>query len=212
MTEKTCPQCAETVKAEAKICRFCNYNFETGTPGDTRAVPASPAKKKALGKGCLVVIGIIVALIVIGAIAGGDQKTATSNAPSEKAEAAPTAVSSEDQGQADAEEAPSSSLTGPQQNAARTAQQYISMSGFSRAGLIEQLSSDAGNGYDVGDATAAVDSLNIDYNEQAARSAKQYLDMTVFSCKGLIEQLSSNAGNKYTVSEATYGAKQAGAC
>lgn len=212
MTEKTCPQCAETVKAEAKICRFCNYNFETGTPGDARATPVPPAKKNALGKGCLVVIGIIVVLIVIGAIAGGDQKTTTGNVPGEKAEAAPTAITSEDQGQADAEEAPSSSLTGPQQNAARTAQQYISMSGFSRAGLIDQLSSDAGNGYDVGDATAAVDSLNIDYNEQAARSAKQYLDMTGFSCKGLIEQLSSSAGNKYTVSQATYGAKQAGVC
>jgi hypothetical protein len=25
---KTCPQCAETVKAAAKICRFCRYEFE----------------------------------------------------------------------------------------------------------------------------------------------------------------------------------------
>ena len=24
---KKCPQCAEIVKAEAKICRFCNYQF-----------------------------------------------------------------------------------------------------------------------------------------------------------------------------------------
>ncbi|MES2173273.1 MAG: Ltp family lipoprotein [Pseudomonadota bacterium] len=105
-----------------------------------------------------------------------------------------------------------SKLTGAQQNALRTAEQYISMAGFSRKGLIDQLSSDAGNGYDVGDATAAVDSMDIDWNEQAARSAKQYLDMTGFSCKGLIQQLSSSAGSKYTTSEATFGAKQAGAC
>lgn len=25
---KECPQCAEIVKARAKICRFCNYKFE----------------------------------------------------------------------------------------------------------------------------------------------------------------------------------------
>ena len=103
-------------------------------------------------------------------------------------------------------------LTGPQRNAARSAEQYLSMSGFSRDGLIQQLSSDAGEGYSVSDATVAVDSLNVDWNENAARSARQYLEMSGFSCKGLIEQLSSSAGEKYTLAQATYGARQAGAC
>lgn len=103
-------------------------------------------------------------------------------------------------------------LTGPQANAVRSAQQYLSMSGFSRAGLIEQLSSEYGDGYSVTDATAAVDSLNVDWNDNAVKSARQYLDMTGFSCNGLVEQLSSNAGDKYTTSQATYGAQQAGAC
>jgi len=103
-------------------------------------------------------------------------------------------------------------LTGPQKNAVRSAKQYLDMAGFSRAGLIGQLSSSAGDGYEVADATVAIDSLNIDWNKQATRSAKQYLDMTGFSCKGLIQQLSSRAGDKYTVSQATHGAQQAGAC
>ncbi|MBB5501565.1 Ltp family lipoprotein [Paraburkholderia sp. MM5384-R2] len=103
-------------------------------------------------------------------------------------------------------------LTGPQNNAARSARQYLSMQGFSRNGLIEQLSSDAGDGYKVADATVAVDSLNRDWNQEAVRSAKQYLSMQGFSCKGLIQQLSSSAGDRYTVSQATFGAKQAGAC
>lgn len=107
---------------------------------------------------------------------------------------------------------PADSLTGPQRNARRNAESYLAMSGFSREGLIEQLSSSAGNSYSVEDATAAVDSLTVDYNEQAARSAKSYLDMTGFSCKGLIEQLSSDAGNKYSRAQAEYGAKAAGAC
>ncbi|WP_350650379.1 Ltp family lipoprotein, partial [Pseudomonas sp. HY13-MNA-CIBAN-0226] len=67
-------------------------------------------------------------------------------------------------------------------------------------------------GYDVSDATIAVDSMNIDWNQQAVRSAKQYLNMMGFSCKGLIKQLSSSAGEKYTVDQATYGAKHADGC
>ena len=104
------------------------------------------------------------------------------------------------------------SLTGPQKNAVRSAQQYLSLSGFSRNGLIKQLSSDFGNGYKVTDATIAVDSLNINWNEQAVKSAKQYLSLQGFSCKGLTEQLSSSFGNGYTKSQASYGAQQAGAC
>ncbi len=86
------------------------------------------------------------------------------------------------------------------------------MTGFSRNGLIHQLSSDAGEGFDVSDATIAVDSMSIDWNQQAVRSAKQYLNMMGFSCKGLIKQLSSSAGEKYTVDQATYGAKHADGC
>ena len=104
------------------------------------------------------------------------------------------------------------SLTGPQKNAVRAAKNYLSFSGFSRDGLIHQLSSDAGDRYNVTDATIAVDSLNINWNEQAVRSAKNYLSFSGFSCKGLIHQLSSRAGNKYTNSQANYGAQQTSAC
>ncbi|MGH1330434.1 MAG: Ltp family lipoprotein [Paracoccaceae bacterium] len=103
-------------------------------------------------------------------------------------------------------------LTRPQKNAVRSATSYLNMAGFSRVGLIAQLSSPYGDGYGFADATAAVDSLSVDWNKQAARSAKQYLEMMGFSCKGLIEQLSSEYGEQYTIGQATYGAQQAGAC
>jgi hypothetical protein len=103
-------------------------------------------------------------------------------------------------------------LTGPQRNALRSAENYLSFAGFSRAGLIAQLSSPYGDGYEVADATIAVDSLAVDWNEQAKRSAQQYLEIMGFSCNGLIEQLSSEYGDKYTRSEAAFGAQQAGAC
>lgn len=103
-------------------------------------------------------------------------------------------------------------LTAPQNNAVRSARRYLTVKGFSRTGLIRQLSSEVGEGYEVADATAAVDSLNIDWDDQAVRSAKQYLSMQGFSCKGLIRQLASDAGEGYTIDQAAYGAKQAGAC
>lgn len=103
-------------------------------------------------------------------------------------------------------------LTNQQKNAIRSALSYLQISGFSRAGLIEQLSSPYGEDYPLRDATVAVDSLRIDWNEQAARSAKSYLEMMGLSCRGLIEQLSSSAGDKYTKEQAAYGARAAGAC
>ena len=104
------------------------------------------------------------------------------------------------------------SLTGPQENAVRSAKEYLSIQSFSRRGLIQQLSSSAGSGYTVADATVAVDSLHIDWDKEAVKSAKEYLSIQGFSCRGLIQQLSSSAGSGYTVSQATYGAQQTGAC
>lgn len=104
------------------------------------------------------------------------------------------------------------SLTVPQKNAVRSAKNYLRLKGFSRSGLITQLSSNYGDSYDVADATVAVDSLDIDWNKQAVRAAKNYLSFKGFSCRGLIRQLSSSAGDRFTKSQATYGARQAGAC
>lgn len=97
-----------------------------------------------------------------------------------------------------------SSLTVAQQNAVRSAENYISFTAFSRTGLIEQL---VFEDYSTEDATVAVDSLDIDYNEQAAKAAQNYLDMTGFSRGGLIEQLMFEG---YTAEQAAYGADQVG--
>ena len=103
-------------------------------------------------------------------------------------------------------------LTAQQQRAAQAGQQYLRLHGFSRQGLIDQLSSSAGDGYSVQDATVAVDSLKVDWNAEAVQEAKSYLKLEPFSCNGLIDQLDSSAGDQFTVDQATYGATQAGAC
>jgi hypothetical protein len=218
--EKKCPQCAETVKAEAKVCRFCGHPFKNDVSSNLGGSPL-PNKGKGRGKGCLIALGILVALWIVGSIVTSSEHAtpssnngANENTSANKSVAAnvPVTVNRVTSSAGEPESVPDVGLLGPKANAARSAQQYLDMTGFSRKGLIEQLSSDAGNGYDFADATAAVDSLTVDWNEQAVRSAKQYLDMTGFSCSGLIEQLSSDAGSKYTKAQARYGAEQAGAC
>ncbi len=103
--------------------------------------------------------------------------------------------------------------TRSQQNALKAAEKYLEYTAFSEAGLIEQLSSSAGDKYPEQDAVWAVQHLQgVNWDDQAAKAAKKYLQYTSFSCEGLIEQLSSSAGDKYTQAQAEYGAGQAGIC
>ena len=162
-------------------------------------------------RGRLQAVGLFGLSVVLFAVAG-----AMLPEPSPEAEREVTRNADGEAVRAAERERPASTrgtgLTIAQRNAVRSANSYLQLSGFSRRGLIEQLSSDFGDGYNVGDATVAVDSLSVDWNAQAARSAAAYLQISGFSCRGLIQQLSSDAGDSYTVEQATYGATQAGIC
>jgi len=93
-----------------------------------------------------------------------------------------------------------------QQSAVRKAQEYLDTEAFSRLGLINQLVNF--EHFSTDDATYAVDSLNVDWNQQAAKKAKEYLDMEGFSHDGLITQLVSF--EKFTPAQAAYGVNAVG--
>jgi hypothetical protein len=93
--------------------------------------------------------------------------------------------------------------------ALESAQSYLEVSGMSKQGLIEQLSSSAGEGFPMADAIWAVDHVQVDWNQEAVEAAKSYLEMSPMSKSALIEQLSSSAGEGFTLAQATYGANQA---
>lgn len=105
-------------------------------------------------------------------------------------------------GAADPEAKPK--YTKAQEQAIGSAESYLDMSGFSKQGLIEQLSSDAGDGFPRKVAVFAVNHIKVSWKEQAVRSAQDYLDMSSFSKQGLIDQLSSSAGDQYTREQAEY--------
>ena len=59
-TDKKCPVCAETSKADAKVCRFCDYNFVTRQRGASLSTgTASPRPK------------ILIVLVVVATLVGG---------------------------------------------------------------------------------------------------------------------------------------------
>lgn len=103
-----------------------------------------------------------------------------------------------------------SKVTLAMENALAAAKQYLDYQPFSRQGLIDQLSSRAGSGFKVEDATWAVGQLHVDWREQAIKAAKQYLKFQPFSRRGLIDQLSSSYGSQFTLAEATYAANKLG--
>lgn len=97
-----------------------------------------------------------------------------------------------------------------QDQALQAAQQYIDLSGFSRKGLLQQLTSTAGDGFSKADATYAVDHVGADWNAEAVESAKAYLEMGGFSRASLMQQLTSSAGDQFTKAQAQYAVKKVG--
>ena len=161
---------------------------------------------------------IVVLFIIIGVASGGGSEKSTGST-SAAASATTSASSSPASSTASASSgpttpaAPKSNLTVSQQNAVKAARNYLSISGFSKQGLIDQLSSSAGDKYSVHDATVAVDSLHdVDWNAEAVKSAKDYMSTSSFSCSGLTDQLSSSAGSKFTAAQAKYAATKVGLC
>lgn len=100
-----------------------------------------------------------------------------------------------------AAEPDTSGLSAEQVQAVGKAEDYLAFTAFSKNGLIEQLKFD---GFSKADATAAVETLTVDWTEQAALKGQEYLDFAAFSQKGLIDQLKYD---KFTTKQAEAGVK-----
>lgn len=112
-----------------------------GPSPDTEAKQLADEPKKAgdWKAGCIV---LIVLTLMLAYCVGDDDGTSSGFDAAEMD--AGGAIGNADEN--DAVSASANLLSGPQRNARRNAESYLRMSGFSRQGLIDQLSSDAGNG------------------------------------------------------------------
>lgn len=75
---------------------------------------------------------------------------------------------------------------------------------MSKAGIFDQLTADAGEGFSKEAATYALDNLEADYKANALEKAKVYQDSMNMSPKKIYEQLVSEYGEKFTEEEAQY--------
>lgn len=147
-------------------------------------------------------------VIIANAVSGGNN-----NSPASSSTSQPAAATNP---------APSSSLASPspaapqytvaQQQAIDAAQSYLSEGqGFSYAGLIQQLDSPDGNGFTTADATVAVNSLTVNWNQQAVEAAKGYMQTEPgWSACSLVQQLDSPDGSQFTQAQAEYAVGQVG--
>jgi hypothetical protein len=100
-----------------------------------------------------------------------------------------------------------SSYTTSQQNAIQSAQEYLSMDGFSRGGLIHQLTAKSGDGFPRADSVFAVNHVKADWDQEAVQAAREYLSGDSFSRSALIHQLTYD---QFTQAQARYAANHVG--
>lgn len=159
-----------------------------------------------------VITGALVATAAIATLSGCKVDT-TTNAAGLTHEYATSSTNTNDTSTdtGSANSAPAApQYTVAQQNAIEAAQSYLDMQGFSRAGLIGQLTSKAGDGFKRADAVFAVNHIKVNWNKEAVEAAKSYLEMGGFSRASLIDQLSSPAGDQFTLAQAQYAANHVG--
>ena len=82
--------------------------------------------------------------------------------------------------------------------------------GSAEQGLVNQLTSSAGEGFAQSEAEFAISYLHPDWDAQAVDAAKGYLQLGGFSRASLIQQLTSSYGAGFTEAQAEYAVNKVG--
>ena len=143
----------------------------------------------------IIIVVLVVIIIAISCGSGDDEESTSTNDTN-------TTTTEE------ATEPDEPEMTMAQENAYNSAKNYIDTMHFSKKGLMEQLTSDYGEGYEKKDARFAIKLLEkkgeVNWKEEAVEAAESYLEMQSFSKQGLLEQLTSDYGEGFTEKQAKY--------
>jgi hypothetical protein len=183
------------------------YQPPPPTPTPTRR-PFYRRHKITTALGGLVLLTLVIS---VAASVGGSGNSNLTPAPSSStSQAAVPAVESSPVVTTPTQTAPA--MTGAEQQAVQSAQGYLDDGqGFSRTGLLGQLTSSYGEGFTKADAEFAIGYLKPDWNAQAVESAKGYLaDGQGFSRTSLLQQLTSSYGEGFTEAQAEYAVNKVG--
>lgn len=160
------------------------------------------------------IVGFVVVVLVVGAFMtseddGGEgsetvdaEEVAQGDVPEDKDDSADEDIEDAIEDSSDSVE--DASIPREHKNALRSAENYLRMMPFSKAGLFEQLTSSYGDDYPEEAAQYAVDNVETDWNANALKAAENYLDMMPMSDSELYDQLISEYGDKYTQEQAQY--------
>ncbi|MCB6839904.1 Ltp family lipoprotein [Weissella viridescens] len=131
-------------------------------------------------------VGIL--LIVIGGVLGASSESDSKQQPSEQ-------QTSKKQ---------TSNVPVEYTSALKKAETYSNTMHMSKAGIYDQLTSDAGEKFKPEAAQYAVDHVKANWNENALKKAKDYQSQQSMSPDAIKEQLTSDAGEKFTEEQAQY--------
>ena len=175
----------KSLKAEIYI-RECHFMAKKITDKDGNVY----VQKKAWYKRWWVwVIIVLVLLLGIGSMGSDNDSSSSSDTTTESS----TKSSS------------SSTHASAQQTAAlHSAETYANDMNMSKAAILDQLTSDAGDKFDQADAQYAVDHVKTDWNKNALKSAESYQKDQDMSTEEIRDQLTSPDGDQFTQEQADY--------
>lgn len=173
-------------KPATKICKHC----KTEIPAGAKVCPQ--CRKKQGGALKWVIIAFVV-ICIIGAAAGGNDKSKeASNIESDPSSYGETGTEKQD------------NVPTEYKSALKKAISYSDNMHMSKEAIYDQLTSEYGEKFTEEAANYAMENIEADWNANALAKAQNYSDTMYMSKEGIYDQLISEYGERFTEEEARY--------